>query len=79
VFQVKRDPGVVWVYAGFILFLPGFYLAFFRPVRRWGLVLAPAPMGGWQGRLLGAAPRQREEFAACQERILAELKRGAPS
>ncbi len=79
VFQVKRDPGVPWVYAGFILFLPGFYLAFFRPVRRWALVLEQVPEGGWQGRLLGAAPRQREELAACQERILAELRRGAQS
>ena len=25
VFQVKHDPGVGWVYAGFLLFLPGLY------------------------------------------------------
>jgi cytochrome c biogenesis protein len=79
VFQVKHDPGVPWVYAGFILFLPGFYLAFFRPGRRWALVLEPAAKGGRQARLLGAAPRNREEFAATQERILSELKRGTPS
>ena len=79
VFQVKRDPGVGWVYAGFLLFLPGLYLAFFRPVERWALVLAKTPKGKWQGRLLGASPRLREEFAARQERILMELKRGTPS
>jgi len=78
VFQVKRDPGVAWVYAGFILLLPGFYLAFLRPGRRWALVLEPAPQGGWQGRLLGVGPRNREEFAAAQERILSALKKGAP-
>jgi cytochrome c biogenesis protein len=79
VFQVKRDPGVGWVYAGFLLFLPGLYLAFFRPVERWALVLTKTPKGKWQGRLLGASPRYREEFAARQERLLMELKRGTPS
>jgi cytochrome c biogenesis protein len=79
VFQVKRDPGVAWVYAGFLLFLPGLYLAFFRPVERWALVVAKTPKGKWQGRLLGASPRHREEFAARQERLLMELKRGIPS
>jgi cytochrome c biogenesis protein len=79
VFQVKHDPGVGWVYAGFLLFLPGLYLAFFRPVERWALVLAQTPKGAWQGRLLGASPRHREEFAARQERLLMELKRGTPS
>ncbi len=74
VFQVRHDPGVVWVYAGFLLFLPGLYLAFFRPTERWALVLAKTPQGRWQGRLLGASPRQREEFAARQERLLTELK-----
>jgi len=79
VFQVKHDPGVGWVYAGFLLFLPGLYLAFFRPAERWALVLAKTPQGKWQGRLLGASPRHREEFAARQERLLMELKRGTPS
>jgi cytochrome c biogenesis protein len=79
VFQVKNDPGVWWVYAGFLMFLPGFYLAFFRPTERWALVLAKTPSGKWQGRLLGSSPRQREEFAARQERVLMELQRGIPS
>jgi cytochrome c biogenesis protein len=79
VFQVKHDPGVLWVYAGFLLFLPGLYLAFFRPVERWALVLAKTSKGRWQGRLLGASPRNREEFAARQERLLMELKRGIQS
>ena len=79
VFQVKHDPGVAWVYAGFLLFLPGLYLAFFRPAERWALVLAKTPKGTWQGRLLGGSPRNREEFAARQERLLMELQRGIPS
>jgi cytochrome c biogenesis protein len=79
VFQVKRDPGVWWVYAGFLLFFPGFYLAFFRPAQRWALVLEKTPKGGWKGRLLGASPRHREEFAARLEELLSELKRGNPS
>ncbi len=79
VFQVKRDPGVRWVYAGFILFLPGFYLAFFRPTQRWAVVLEQTPKGAWRAQLLGASPRNREEFAACQERLLAGFKGGTPS
>ena len=79
VFQVKHDPGVWWVYSGFLLFLPGLYLAFFRPAERWALVLAKTPKGKWQGRLLGASPRHREEFTARQERLLTELKRGTQS
>lgn len=79
IFQVKRDPGVWWVYAGFILFLPGFYLAFFRPRQRWAVVVQQTPQGAWQARLRGSSPRQPEEFAARQERLLAELTRGTPS
>jgi cytochrome c biogenesis protein len=76
VFQVRRDPGVWWVYAGFILFLPGFYLAFLRPAARWAVVLEVAAQGGGQARLLGASPRNREDFAASLERLLEELKKG---
>jgi cytochrome c biogenesis protein len=79
VFQVKHDPGVGWVYAGFLLLLPGFYLAFFRPSQRWAVVLEKSPKGGWQGTLRGASPRAREAFAARQERLLALLKKGTPS
>ncbi len=45
VLQVKRDPGVWWVYTGFLLLLPGFYLAFLRPAERWALVLDRQPTG----------------------------------
>jgi cytochrome c biogenesis protein len=80
VFQVKSDPGVWWVYAGFILFCPGFYLAFFRPAQRWAVVLERGgPKGGWQVRLLGASPRHREEFTASLERLSAGFNKGTPS
>ena len=75
VFQVKRDPGVWWVYAGFILFFPGFYLAFFRPHQRWAVVLEESPKGGWKGRLLGASPRAREDFELRQAQLLEEFKK----
>ncbi len=75
VFQVKRDPGVWWVYAGFLLFLPGFYLAFFRPPQRWAVILQPSPKGGWQGRLLGASPRAREDFEIRRAQLLEEFKK----
>ncbi len=79
VFQVRYDPGVWSVYAGFLLFLPGFYLAFFRPAQRWAVVLEKTAQGKWQGRLLGASPRHREEFDARRERLLRELQRGTSS
>jgi len=76
VLQVKRDPGVWWVYAGFILLLPGFYLAFLRPAERWALVLRRKPSGGWDARLLGAAPRARETLQDRLERLQEILKKG---
>ncbi|MGP8051255.1 MAG: cytochrome c biogenesis protein ResB [Desulfobaccales bacterium] len=79
VFQVKQDPGVPWVYLGFLLLLPGFYLAFFRPHQVWALVLEKSPQGDWQGRLLGSSPRNREDFDLRQTRLLEELKKGTPS
>ena len=76
VLQVKRDPGVWWVYAGFLLLLPGFYLAFLRPAERWALVLRRNEKGAWQARLLGAAPRAREAFQDRLERLQEILKKG---
>jgi cytochrome c biogenesis protein len=74
VFQVRRDPGVWWVYAGFILCLPGFFLAFLLPTQRFAVVLSKKPDGRWEGRLLGASPRAREVFTAKTDRLLARLK-----
>jgi cytochrome c biogenesis protein len=79
VFQVKSDPGVWWVYAGFVLIFPGFYLAFFRPAARWAVVLEAAAKKGWKVRVLGASPRNREEFALSLERLLEGLRKGAPT
>uniref|UniRef100_A0A7C3ZDC2 ResB-like domain-containing protein n=1 Tax=Desulfobacca acetoxidans TaxID=60893 RepID=A0A7C3ZDC2_9BACT len=79
VLQVKRDPGVWWVYAGFLLLLPGFYLAFLRPAERWALVLGRNRQGAWEARLLGAAPRARESFQARLERLQKLLKKGGPA
>jgi len=74
VFQVKRDPGVWYVYGGFLLFLPGFLMSFFLPWQRWAVVLEKAPDGHWQGRLLGASPRARESFEARRLRLLNRLQ-----
>ncbi|MCL6621404.1 MAG: cytochrome c biogenesis protein ResB [Syntrophobacterales bacterium] len=76
VFQVRRDPGVWWVYAGFLLCLPGFVLAFLRPSQRLAVVLEQSPKGHWQGRLLGASPRAREVFQERVDRLLMHLKKG---
>ena len=77
ILQVKHDPGVWWVYGGFILLLAGLYLAFFRPSQRWAVVLTKGKGGRWDGRLLGASPRGRETFVVHTERLLARLQRGA--
>jgi cytochrome c biogenesis protein len=74
VFQVRRDPGVWWVYGGFLLCLPGFLLAFLLPTQRWAVVLRRKPDGAWEGRLLGAGPRAREAFAAKTDRLLVRLQ-----
>jgi cytochrome c biogenesis protein len=77
VLQVKHDPGVAWVYGGFLLLLPGLYLAFLRPSQRWAVVLAKGKGGRWDGRLLGTSARSRETFAAHTERLLERLQKGA--
>lgn len=77
VFQVRRDPGVWWVYAGFLLCLPGFVLAFLRPAQRFAVVLGRRPSGAWEGRILGSSPRAREAFKERVERLLARLSKGA--
>jgi len=76
ILQVKYDPGVWWVYGGFLLILPGLYLAFLRPFQRWAVVLGKGKEGRWEGRLLGASPRGREDFAARTDRLLTRLKGG---
>lgn len=77
VLQVKHDPGVWWVYGGFILVLIGMYLSFFRPSQRWAVVLQKGKKGRWDGRLLGASPRGRETFVIHTERLLERLQGGA--
>jgi cytochrome c biogenesis protein len=76
VLQVKRDPGVWWVYGGFLLLLPGFYLAFLRPTERWALALDRNRQGAWEARLLGAAPRSRESFQERLARLQSLLQEG---
>jgi len=76
VLQVKRDPGVWWVYLGFLLLLPGFYLAFLRPAERWTLVVSRGKGEAWEASLKGAAPRAREVFATRLARLQELLKKG---
>jgi len=76
ILQVKHDPGVWWVYGGFLLLLPGLYLAFFRPTQRWAVVLQKGKKGRWEGVLLGASPRSRETFLAHTDRLRERLQKG---
>jgi cytochrome c biogenesis protein len=74
---VKRDPGVWWVYLGFILLLPGFWLAFFTPRQRWAVSLRPQAGKGWLIEVYGASDRHREAFQRRLDRLLARLQEGA--
>lgn len=75
--MVKKDPGVWWVYLGFIVFLPGFWLAFFTPRQRWAVALQPEPTGGWLIRVHAAGTRPREAFHRRLTKVLAQIEKGA--
>lgn len=49
---VKHDPGVGLVYLGFLLLIPGFWLAFFTPRQRWAVALKPQDPGKKSYRVL---------------------------
>jgi len=74
--MVKRDPGVWWAYAGFILLLPGFWLAFFTPRQRWAVALRPHPQNGWLIQIHGSGVRNREAFQRRLTRLLTRLEKG---
>ncbi len=71
--MVKQDPGVWWVYAGFILLIPGFWLAFFTPRQWWAVRLQPDGKKGWLLTIHGTGDRHREAFARRLERLRAKL------
>jgi len=58
---VKYDPGVWWVYVGFLLMLPGFWLALFVPRQRWAI--AVVPQGKEKYRLTVAGVGDRHKLA----------------
>ncbi|MFP3868588.1 MAG: cytochrome c biogenesis protein ResB [Desulfobacteraceae bacterium] len=75
--MVKRDPGVWWAYAGFILLLPGFWLAFFTPRQRWAIALKPDAQDGWLIQVHGSGARNKEAFQRRLNRLLTRLEKGA--
>jgi len=74
--MVKKDPGVWWAYAGFILLLPGFWLAFFTPRQRWAVALQPDSQSGWRIQVYGSGVRNKEAFQRRLTRLQRRLEKG---
>jgi len=71
---VKYDPGVYVVYAGFILLLPGFWLAFFVPRQRWAVAVRSRGKGSCSITVYGVGDRQKYAFQQRLARLEAQLE-----
>ncbi len=72
--QVKYDPGVWLVYAGFLLMLPGFWLAFFVPRQRWAVAVQPQGKGKYGLAVYGVGDRHKYAFQQRLARLQAKLE-----
>jgi cytochrome c biogenesis protein len=63
---VKYDPGVWLVYLGFLLMLPGFWLALFVPRQRWAVAVTPSRQGKFRITVAGVGDRHK---IAWQQRL----------
>ncbi|WP_449243756.1 cytochrome c biogenesis protein ResB [Desulfobacca acetoxidans] len=71
---VKYDPGVWLVYLGFLLILPGCWLALFTPRQRWAVALAPQKSGELTITIHGVGDRHKYAFQRRLARLEAKLK-----
>ena len=71
---VKYDPGVWWVYLGFLVMLPGFWLALFVPRQRWAVVVAPHGRGTYRLTVAGVGDRHKIALQRRLERLQAALE-----
>ena len=71
--QVNKDPGVWVVWAGCILMMAGFYMAFFMSHRRvWVRIMEKK--GETQVEMIGSSHRNRSEFGKEMDRIVQAVK-----
>jgi cytochrome c biogenesis protein len=75
--QVKYDPGVWLVYAGFLAMLPGFWLAFFVPRQRWAIAVQPQGKGKYTLTVSGAGDRHKSAFQQRLARLQAKVEETA--
>jgi cytochrome c biogenesis protein len=71
---VKYDPGVWLVYVGFLLMLPGFWLALFMPRQRWAVTVQPHGSGKMRLTVSGVGDRQKQAFQLRLARLQAKLE-----
>jgi cytochrome c biogenesis protein len=71
---VKYDPGVWLVYAGFLLLLPGFWLAFFVPRQRWAVAVQPQGKGKYGITVYGVGDRHKYAFQQRLAKVKAKLE-----
>ena len=71
--QVAKDPGVWWVYAGFLLMLLGLYAAFFMSHRRIWL-LVDHSTGNTEITLIGSTNKNRPGFERTFHELAAKLQ-----
>ncbi len=71
---VKYDPGVWWVYLGFLLMLPGFWLALFVPRQRWAIAVAPLGKDRYRLTVAGVGDRHRVALQRRLEKLQAAFE-----
>ncbi len=71
---VKYDPGVWWVYVGFLLMLPGFWLALFVPRQRWSIALSPRGQGRYRLTVHGVGDRHKLAWQRRLEKLQAAFE-----
>lgn len=71
---VKYDPGVWWVYLGFLLMLPGFWLALFMPRQRWAIAVASQGKGKYRLTIAGVGDRHKIALQRRLEKLQAAFE-----
>ncbi|MGQ9920822.1 MAG: cytochrome c biogenesis protein ResB [Desulfobacca sp.] len=71
---VKYDPGVWWVYLGFLLMLPGFWLALFVPRQRWAIAVVPQGKEKYRLTIAGVGDRHKMALQRRLEKLQAAFE-----
>jgi cytochrome c biogenesis protein len=72
--QVKRDPGVWFIWVGCTLMVIGFFIAFYMSHRKVWIRLAPASSGRTRVEIAGSSNKNRAGLQRLMLRLAAKLK-----